>query len=357
MALSYNAFFEALGQRESSNNYQAENSLGYIGKYQMGELSLIDVGYYLKDNTTSNDWIGQWTGKNEIQSKSDFLNNPSVQDQAVRQYAQVNWRYASTSRLGKIYSTTQGFTIYEGQILNGKEITISGIIAGMHLLGIGGLNDYIKKGGISTNADANGVKFATYLEELGGYNTPFTVDHSGNDILIGGNGMDELYGFGGNDRLTGNGNNDRLDGEAGSDQLQGGNGNDTLLGYATELAAGANEVDTLTGGSGRDVFILGDSSRYFYSLGREEVTLAGENLIVGGKDYALIDINDFNPQLGDVIRLKGSASQYYTSFDTIIYDKNPNGYDGDQVVAVFDNVTFFGQVPTNLANANGFEFV
>ena len=33
-------FLEALGQRESSGNYKAKNSAGYIGKYQMGEMTM-----------------------------------------------------------------------------------------------------------------------------------------------------------------------------------------------------------------------------------------------------------------------------------------------------------------------------
>ena len=43
-----NDFFEQLGFRESSGNYKAINSIGYLGKYQMGEYALIDVGYYKK---------------------------------------------------------------------------------------------------------------------------------------------------------------------------------------------------------------------------------------------------------------------------------------------------------------------
>ena len=34
---TYDDLFDALGLRESSNNYQAENAAGFIGRYQMGE--------------------------------------------------------------------------------------------------------------------------------------------------------------------------------------------------------------------------------------------------------------------------------------------------------------------------------
>ncbi len=44
---NYNDLFDALGERESSNNYQIENSAGFIGRYQMGEAALFDSGYYI----------------------------------------------------------------------------------------------------------------------------------------------------------------------------------------------------------------------------------------------------------------------------------------------------------------------
>lgn len=41
----YNTFLNDLGARESSNDYESVNRLGYLGKYQMGKLALIDAGY------------------------------------------------------------------------------------------------------------------------------------------------------------------------------------------------------------------------------------------------------------------------------------------------------------------------
>ena len=39
---SYAAFLEALAGRESSGRYDAVNSYGYLGKYQLGKAALID---------------------------------------------------------------------------------------------------------------------------------------------------------------------------------------------------------------------------------------------------------------------------------------------------------------------------
>jgi hypothetical protein len=72
----YEAFLSALGSRESSGRYDVENPWGYLGKYQMGEAALIDAGYYLQDGTAQNDWRGEWTGKDGVWSKEDFLSSP-----------------------------------------------------------------------------------------------------------------------------------------------------------------------------------------------------------------------------------------------------------------------------------------
>ena len=39
-------YLETLGKKESSGNYLAKNTRGYLGKYQMGEEAMVDAGYY-----------------------------------------------------------------------------------------------------------------------------------------------------------------------------------------------------------------------------------------------------------------------------------------------------------------------
>ncbi|MEM9005604.1 MAG: matrixin family metalloprotease, partial [Cyanobacteria bacterium P01_F01_bin.86] len=119
----------------------------------------------------------------------------------------------------------------------------------------------------------------------------------GNDTLRGVNGNDRLEGGAGRDRLEGGTGNDKLFGGQGRDQLFGGNGNDLLRG---NKGTGKNEKDVLRGGGGADTFVLGDKSNVFYN-DRKANTL-------GASDYALIQ--DFNRGQGDVIRLKGKASNY-----------------------------------------------
>ena len=74
---TYDNFFEALGQRESSENYAAVNKkFGYLGKYQMGEAALIDCGYYKRDGKIGNSFLDKfWTRKDGVKSKQEFLDN------------------------------------------------------------------------------------------------------------------------------------------------------------------------------------------------------------------------------------------------------------------------------------------
>ena len=46
---SYDDFFDALGQRESSDNYQAVNQAGFAGRYQLGEFAFVEIGLYEAD--------------------------------------------------------------------------------------------------------------------------------------------------------------------------------------------------------------------------------------------------------------------------------------------------------------------
>ncbi len=75
---------------------------------------------------------------------------------------------------------------------------------------------------------------------------------SGNDTLFAGAGADRLDGGDGDDTLFGEAGNDVLNGGHGADVLWGGDGNDVLYAGAVAL----DGWDTLTGGTGSDVFVL-----------------------------------------------------------------------------------------------------
>ena len=91
-----------------------------------------------------------------------------------------------------------------------------------------------------------------------------------------------------------------LTGGIGNDSLIGGKGEDILTGVdPSVLSPGLGEMDTLTGGAGKDRFILGDAAKFYYN--------DGLNASAGTGDYA--KIVDFDSKQ-DVIQLRGAASNY-----------------------------------------------
>lgn len=130
----------------------------------------------------------------------------------------------------------------------------------------------------------------------------------GDDLLDGWTGNDELFGDSGNDILLGYTGNDSLQGGAGTDLLAGEAGDDLLNGYGqTEL-----EYDTLIGGVGADIFVLGDAAGVYYT------------------ELGFATISDFEWIEGDKIQVFGSANDYSLSeFDggmDIYYQNDLIGY-------------------------------
>jgi Ca2+-binding RTX toxin-like protein len=148
----------------------------------------------------------------------------------------------------------------------------------------------------------------------------------GNDLLSGGKGNDRLNGEKNNDTLNGDRGNDYLFGDVGGDLLVGGEGNDTLIGTAV---AGGSEIDILTGGTGKDLFVLGNTNTIYY----------GAN---GSSNYGII--TDFKVN-EDLLQLKESAQLYnlelFTSgagvTDAYIYRDLGSPIGGD-LIAIVQNV-------------------
>ncbi len=100
--------------------------------------------------------------------------------------------------------------------------------------------------------------------------------------------------------------NQILWGTTGNNTITGGNGDDRIAGVPSSgtsaAALGRNQIDSLTGGGGRDTFLLADSRGTFYN--------DGSRLSQGTEDYALI--KDFNAA-DDKLQLR-SDSQYLYRF-------------------------------------------
>ena len=220
MAKKYQDFLDALGQKESSGDYKAVNRYGYLGKYQFGEAALIDAGFFKNDGTSANDWSSKgWTGKMGIASKTAFLNSPAAQEAAIQ------------ALMDKQHTYIKDVLAYDGQTLNGVTLTLSGMLAGAHLVGWSKLVSFVSGGATGTPpVDGNGTSVVSYIQKFGGYDTPWPVDHGKAETLKGGSGQDVLHGFGGDDFLYGKSGHDMLYGDDGRDTLVGGLGQDVMYG-------------------------------------------------------------------------------------------------------------------------------
>lgn len=153
-------FLNDLGARESGGNYKAFNKFGYAGKYQMGEAAMIDAGYYKKvSRIYNNDWTGTFTGKDNVHSIQDFLNNPQAQENAQIVFKKKQWNYLKAVGADK----------YSGEIINGYKITDSGLLAGAHLKGAGCVITYLKSQGKNISKDAFGTSVESYIKKFADY--------------------------------------------------------------------------------------------------------------------------------------------------------------------------------------------
>ena len=149
---------------------------------------------------------------------------------------------------------------------------------------------------------------------------------SGSDQLIGGDGLDQLLGGSGGDFLKGGAGNDTFWGDSGDDTLLGGDGNDYLDGFG----GGAEEIDSLTGGTGFDTFVIGDAAGVDYQSGGSDDT----------EDLSFAIISDF---LGgeDFIQASGSSSDYELVSDDLLGTGNQDTgiYLADDLIAIVENTT------------------
>lgn len=137
------AFLEKLGYIESRGNYKATNQFGYMGKYQFGRAALTAIG------------LGGI-------SNEDFLDNPELQDVAMKLLMKKN-KYNLATLIGK----------YQGKTMKGIYITESGILAAAHLGGGGNAALFLESNGNNDFRDGNGTPVSRYFRELGGYKLKF----------------------------------------------------------------------------------------------------------------------------------------------------------------------------------------
>ena len=139
-----NEFIAKLFQRESSGRPNiVKKAGGYIGGFQFSKKALKDIG------------------KGHITAKK-FKKNPKMfsypdQVKALSDYMKKNEYYL------------RDYMDYIGKIINGIEITKSGMLAAAHLVGQKKVKKFLTSNGKQDPHDGNGTKCSTYMSEFSGY--------------------------------------------------------------------------------------------------------------------------------------------------------------------------------------------
>lgn len=130
-------FKQLMAYKESRGISTLVNPYGYMGKYQFGKSTLRTVGIY---------------------DFQEFLNNVSLQDKAFKALLARN-KWELKDEIEK----------FEGKIINGIEITESGLLAAAHLGGAGSVKKYLKSNGKRGFKDGFGTSLKSYIKRFGFY--------------------------------------------------------------------------------------------------------------------------------------------------------------------------------------------
>ncbi|MFD2565980.1 peptidoglycan-binding protein LysM [Pseudotenacibaculum haliotis] len=130
-------FKEALAFKESQGRYRVINTLGYLGKYQFGKTTLERFRIYDTDG---------------------FLKNPELQERVFLAYCRVNK-----------WILRKDIERSVGKVINGIEITESGILAAAHLSGAGNVKKYLRSNGNYNFSDAYGATIQSYMKKFAHY--------------------------------------------------------------------------------------------------------------------------------------------------------------------------------------------
>jgi len=153
-----NAFLEAMGFAESSNNYGAVNTYGFIGNYQFGNGALVEA------KVCKNRKEAKKFSQRFIDTPDSLRTNvwsKLEQDKAMLNYMAYNQK--KLKKHIKEYSNT--FLITDTDTIY---VTESGILASAHLAGFGNVKKFFDNKDHKF-ADAYGTTIQKYLNRFRGY--------------------------------------------------------------------------------------------------------------------------------------------------------------------------------------------
>ena len=134
----FNGFKEFLAFKESSGSFKSINKFGFMGKYQFN-LNTLKI-YKLKN-------------------AREFLKDPELQERIFLINCQRNK-----------WILRKDINWFVGTVINGTEITESGILAAAHLSGPGNVKKYLRSAGKNNLRDAFGTSISKYMNTFKNYN-------------------------------------------------------------------------------------------------------------------------------------------------------------------------------------------
>ncbi len=146
----YDEFRRAIRVRESSDRYACVNKLGYLGAYQFGMARLCDLGLTRRKDPKSKSFGNSAFEFIEQDGRAKFLASPVLQDKCFDLHVKM-LRHELKSW-------------FRGD-------NLSGAIAVCHLLGAGGLRNWVTKG--IDGADGFGTRGSEYFARFEGYEIPW----------------------------------------------------------------------------------------------------------------------------------------------------------------------------------------
>jgi hypothetical protein len=160
----FDEFANALGQRESGNRYDIKNSWGYLGRWQFGKPRLYDLGYS----------IDGWHPPNQQRKLSvteeEFLKNKHMQNEVFNRHVKD-----LSTRLHNLFWAEIGMDKY------GVFITLSGLVAGAHIGGFGGVREFMRNG--SNPSDQLGTSIKDYIDLFKGYDLNDMINNE-RDMIV-----------------------------------------------------------------------------------------------------------------------------------------------------------------------------
>ncbi len=151
---SFEDFREAIKKRESGGNYKAVNQFGYMGAYQFGKPRLLDLGISI-DGFGKTSYPQKYKNAKKM-TKEEFLNNKELQDEIFKKHC---------IELAKVIKLRYGH--YLNKKINNVLVTLSGLVAGAHLVGLGGVKKWLSGDKVY---DGNKVSVEEYIKKFGNYN-------------------------------------------------------------------------------------------------------------------------------------------------------------------------------------------